>query len=368
MRDIKIETLSQIHIGNGSFLLKGNDYIADNDYFYVLNIDKLGSIIGKDPKTIQLWSDAIINGNASIFLKNRIQGYPIQDITKRRIKRIADFNTGQSTIKECMHDGIGKPYIPGSSIKGAIRTVVMSSLARKKIVQRLNKEKNIREWKKIIQGMENELLHFEAYARTGKRDTSPSSDYFRFLSTGDAFFDYGVEIAVSQINLNITEKEFLEDNKKQQIVEAIKPGVSSQFRLKIGEEFYRYSGIEDLQNLFKIINDHTYNLLCDEIDFWGRGEGSRYTGQDDYLDQLDLILDQIEACQPNECILRIGQASGWRFVTGAWLEEIDKQYFKKEIVPQCRPRNFNYVDYPFPKSRRIDSSSNVFGFVKLTVL
>ena len=32
MSDIKIETLTQIHIGNGSFLQEGNDYIVDDDY------------------------------------------------------------------------------------------------------------------------------------------------------------------------------------------------------------------------------------------------------------------------------------------------------------------------------------------------
>ena len=367
MSDIKIETLSQIHIGNGSFLQEGNDFIADDDYLYVLNTDKLGAIIGTDPMSIQLWSSAIMKGDADLFLKSRIQGYPLQDLAKRRIKRISDFNTGQSTLKECIHDGMGKPYIPGSSIKGAIRTVVMASLARKKIVQRLNKEKDSREWKKKIQSMESELLHFEAYTKTGKKDTTPSSDIFRFFSTGDAFFDNGVEIAVKQMNLNITERNSLLDNKKPQVVEAIKPGVSSHFRLKIGDDFYRYSGIEDFHHLFQMINDHTYNLLCDEIDFWAKGEGSRYTGQDDYLDQIDLILDQIEECQSDECIFRIGQASGWRFVTGAWLDDIDKHYFKNVIVPLCRPKNDRYRGYPFPKSRRIDESSNVFGFVKLKV-
>ena len=367
MSDIKIETLSQIHIGNGFFLQEGNDYIADDDYIYVLNVDKLGSIIGEDPESIQLWSDAIMNGSASMFLKNRIQGYPIHDISKRIIKRIADPKMGLNSLKECMHDGLGRPYIPGSSIKGAIRTVVMSSLARKEIVQRLNKESDRKKWKKIIQNIELELLHFETYTKKNKRDTGPSSDIFRFFSTGDAFFNNGVEIAVNQMNLNITEKESLLDKKKSQVVEAIKPGISSQFRLLIDDDFYHYSGINDISDLFKMINDHTYNLLCDEIDFWAKGTGTHYTGQDDYLDQLDIILDTIEACQPNECVLRIGQASGWRFVTGAWLEDIDKRYFKDVIVPQCRPRNFLYKDYPFPKSRRIDSFSNVFGFVKLTV-
>lgn len=368
MSEIKIETLTPIHIGNGSFLQEGNDYLIDDDYIYVLNIDKLCTLIGSDSKSIELWTDAIMNGGVNSFLGNRLKGYQYKDLSKRLIKCIDCLNKEQSTLKECMHDGMGKPYIPGSSIKGAMRTVVMASLARKKIVQRLNKEKYSWKYKEIIQGMERDLLHFEAYTRNGKRDTGPSSDFFRFLSTGDAYFENGVEIAVKQMNLNITEKKSLLDCKKQQVVEAIKSGVSSQFRLSIGEDFYNYSGINDVNDLFKRINDHTYNLLCDEIDFWARGDGSQYNGQDDYLDQLDIILDSIEECQANECILRIGQASGWRFVTGAWLEEIDKQYFNNVIVPLCRPKNDRYKGYPFPKSRRIDTSSNVFGFVKLTIV
>lgn len=368
MSDIKIETLSPIHIGNGSFLQEGNDYFSDDDYIYVLNVDKLGTIIGEDLKSIQLWSDAIMNGDVVSFLKNRLEGYQYKDLSKRQIKRIDCINKEQSTLKECMHDGLGKPYIPGSSIKGAIRTVILSSLARKEIVQRLNKESNRKRWKRIIEDIEGQLLHFEAYTKNGKKDTGPSSDIFRFLSAGDAYFDNGVEIAVKQMNLNMTEKKSLLDSKKKQVVEAIKSSVSSQFRLLIGDDFYNYSGIVDIYDLFHLINDHTYNLLCDEIDFWGKGKGGNYIGQDDYLDHLDVILDKIEACQINECILRIGQGSGWRFITGAWIEEIDKNYFKNVMVPQCRPKNFLYKEYPFPKSRRIDSSSNVFGFVKLTVL
>ena len=46
MSEIKIETLSPIHIGNGTFLQKGNDYIVEEDYIDVLSLDKLGIIIG----------------------------------------------------------------------------------------------------------------------------------------------------------------------------------------------------------------------------------------------------------------------------------------------------------------------------------
>ena len=138
--------------------------------------------------------------------------------------------------------------------------------------------------------------------------------------------------------------------------------------MKVSDDFYAKTGISDLQDFFKLINNHTYQLIYDEREFWNKGEGAGHSGQDDYLDQLEGILDVIDNCQPNECVLRMGQASGWRFITGAWLENIDKEYFKKEIVPLCRPRNNNYDKYPFPKSRRIDDASHVFGFVKLTAL
>lgn len=363
MSEIKIETLSPVHIGNGTFLQQGNDYIVEDNHINVLSLDKLGKIIGTDNTTIREWTKAIEEGNGEFFVKEKMQGHSYQEYTKRHIESLIKIDQRQNTLKECIHDGMGYPYIPGSSIKGAIRTAYFSSLAKKTIPSKLNSEENKKKWRNIIAGMEKELLHFQDGSKK-----SPANDIFKFLHTGDAYYEKGVEKVVEQINLNITKKASLLDNSKPQMVEVIRRGVSSQFRLIIKDDFYQLAKIDSIQDLLKMINDHTYNLLCDEIDFWAKGEGSSYTGQDNYLDQLDIILDKIEECQPNECILRIGQASGWRFVTGAWLEEIDRQYFKNEIVPQCRPKNFLYKNFPFPKSRRIDSSSKVFGFVKLTVL
>ena len=54
---------------------------------------------------------------------------------------------------------------------------------------------------------------------------------------------------------------------------------------------------------------------------------------------------------------------------GAWLENIDKKYFKENIVPKCRPKNnFYYKEYDFPKSRRVGDEMYLFGFVKLEML
>jgi hypothetical protein len=62
----------------------------------------------------------------------------------------------------------------------------------------------------------------------------------------------------------------------------------------------------------------------------------------------------------------LGQAIGWRFITGAWTETLDEDIFYREIVPMARFKNERYSNYVFPKSRRIDDESYVFGFLKLT--
>ena len=222
MSNIKIETLSQIHIGNGLFLQKGSDFLVDSHSLYVLNMDKLGSVIGTDEANIRGWLDAIDKGCSETFIKTRIKDMPYGRFSKRCIASNVDFDQGQNTLKEYIHDGLGRPYIPGSSIKGAIRTAILSTLAKKEITKKLEKEKDQRKWKKIIFGMESDLLHFISYDKRGKRDLSPTTDIFRFVTTGDAYFDKGVELVVKQMNLNIREQESLIDEKRQQAVETIR--------------------------------------------------------------------------------------------------------------------------------------------------
>ena len=79
---------------------------------------------------------------------------------------------------------------------------------------------------------------------------------------------------------------------------------------------------------------------------------------------MEKILAEINSCEKGkECVIRIGHASGWRFITGAWTEELEN--FHDVVIPASRPKNFNYTEYDFPKSRRIDEESDVLGFVKL---
>ena len=394
MSDIKVKTLTQVHVGNGLFLQKGNDFIVSTNgaetFVDVLSTNKIGEIIKLNDLILQEWTDAIIHDEAEAFVQKFVMSLPYEAYSKRRIKLSprVEFNKWQKTVKEQIHDGMGRPYIPGSSIKGALRTAVFSIMARPKVMPLYNKmkeeeeivlneepdkEKRKQKLNEIRRNFENAIIKMEK-TLIG----SMENDFFRFISTGDAFFPRGSEIGIREMNLNITNRSTLMDQTKSQIVEAISSNSTSSFRLTIKQDFFNKSGFKDEMNLFGRINEYTKILIQQEIDFWR--QKIDYYGQDYYIANLKKILNEVSLCRPNETVLRIGQASGWRFVTGAWLEELMKveEYnkssnkyqtvFRSMIVPKCRKERYygNYED--FPKSRRIESSSNVLGVVKLTAM
>jgi hypothetical protein len=125
--------------------------------------------------------------------------------------------------------------------------------------------------------------------------------------------------------------------------------------------------MSSLSSLFDLVNKHTRRLVNDELDYWKEVSNNNYSGADNYLESLEYILEKIEACKDGkECVLRLGHASGWRFITGAWAENMNR--FNDIVVPSARPNNHKYKEYDFPKSRRLDEDGDILGFVKLSIL
>ncbi|MCD6474474.1 MAG: type III-A CRISPR-associated RAMP protein Csm5 [Thermoplasmata archaeon] len=116
----KIETLSPIHIGSGE-KISPMEYVMDNK-FNRIDMD-------------ELFRDKEFNVNGFIE-DTRLNSFYLGDkygnIAKRHVMYSLDISkdaldhimSKKSEILEFIKTG-GKPYIPGSSIKGAIRTAIM---------------------------------------------------------------------------------------------------------------------------------------------------------------------------------------------------------------------------------------------------
>lgn len=382
MSKIKITTLTPIHIGNGVTLQYGTDFVtggiaSDDGRINVVGIidpKKVLSFIGEE--NISHWVAAIERKSSTdAIVKQFAPKASIEDYTARVIINYSEIRKND-TLKELIHDGMGKPYIPGSSIKGAIRTAILASLACKvnDVAGKIERKDKNKRSKVEAKSVEGELF--------GK---DPATDVFRFLHVGDAIFGDNYELIAQMVSINERPSKGFWDTSKQQLIETICPDDETEFQMKLLPEYYDFAKrnwaqfekkslgkmpdeMKTMATLFSLINEHTRGLIASEIKYWQDKE--QYDDSDKiavYIENMQKMLCAVNSCKAGkECVLRVGYGSGWRFITGAWTERLDN--FDSVVVWASRPGNNRYKKFDFPKSRRVDEECELLGFVKLTVL
>lgn len=379
MSKIKIETLTPVHIGSGNLLQNNADFVIErkgkDSYIHIIDERKILELIGQEH--IDDWLLNIENKEpTSALVKRFAPNSKVSDYSKQRITCYADNIKANDTLKEVIHNGLGLPYIPGSSLKGAIRTAVLSSLSgsvedKEDQIFKRNRGGEILTNRNGIRQVYADIIERELFGN------DPNSDIFRFIRIGDAYFDSDSLIATKMVNLNIRKSDDLYDDSKPQLVEAIGAEIHSFFDMHIASEYYNFvsnrfqslgtmpNDIQSLETLFMLINEHTRHLVEDEIEYW-KDVNITKSGGEDYIEEMQNILSAINACDIGKsCVLRVGHASGWRFITGGWAEKLNN--FESDIIPASRPNNNRYDEYDFPKSRRVDEDSYILGFVKLSI-
>lgn len=370
-KTVKIETLTSVHIGSGEVLQIGSDFVkgkmGDDYVLAVVSPEKVLNLIGEEH--LQDWVVAIERKESTgNVVKRFAPNAKVGDFAKRIVLEWSEAHE-RDTLKEHIHNGQGKPYIPGSSIKGAIRTAMLASLAEnvngaeRKIDASANGKK-----KANANKVEKELF-----------GSDPNNDVFRFLQVGDAYFGDCYTVSARMVNVNERTSRGFWDVSKPQLIEALCPEDETEFEMKLNIEGYNKSREEcstigrlpnimsSYGSLFEAINKHTIRLLDFELKYWKeRSDRDDSDKVECYLEKIESIKNEAQNCgKGKECVLRIGHGSGWNFITGGWARNLDN--FENIVVPVSRPNNQNYREYDFPKTRRVDDDCELLGFVKLSL-
>lgn len=370
-KTVKIETLTSVHIGSGEVLQIGSDFekgkMGDDYVLAVVSPEKVLNLIGEEH--LQDWVVAIERKESTgNVVKRFAPNAKVEDFAKRIVLEWSEAHE-RDTLKEHVHNGQGKPYIPGSSIKGAIRTAILASLAEnvngaeRKIDASANGKK-----KANANKIEKELF-----------GSDPNNDVFRFLQIGDAYFGDCYTVSARMVNVNERTSSGFWDVSKPQLIEALCPEDETEFEMKLNIEGYNKSREEcstigrlpnimsSYGSLFEAINTHTIRLLDFELKYWKeRSDRDDSDKVECYLEKIESIKNEAQNCgKGKECVLRIGHGSGWNFITGGWARNLDN--FENIVVPVSRPNNQNYREYDFPKTRRVDDDCELLGFVKLSL-
>jgi CRISPR/Cas system CSM-associated protein Csm5 (group 7 of RAMP superfamily) len=350
--NIEITVLSPLSIGAGAEKdwVKGVDFVVKDRKIYLLNLKKMIQN-GIDPQELTTF---FANKDAAGLLgkiKNKLNiiSDRIMDLPENSDNDIKSFIKNELT---------NKPIIPGSSLKGAVRSVILEYL---------------------LQGQKPKLLNEKVYFG----DSNKGDELMRFIKFSDAEFEETTLVNTKIFNLRKPNSDWLggwkhefnngttekfNPNGFNTIYEIIPPKAVSVGNIMLSKctfDKINHNNKEnkdklfDIKRLFQIINEHTTKYIDKENAFF-----RKYTTEEtkDIVKSLEQIKEQIPE-DNSVCILKMSAGSGFHSITGDWQYDDYSKTGKWE-----NGRNRDKQRY---KSRKVAIHDGVFslmGFVKLRIM
>ena len=431
--NILIETLTPVHVGSGEELKNNFDFILKGANPFVVDINQTLSVIQPDnPGLKEYLNSASLEDLVSIAGEE--YGYPLQlfdsDLTFKEknhpihsrsstisqskvrmpVKKTAfnqkirkTLNGSLETIREQIKDAFFRPYIPASSLKGALRTALWAEVLLNSSPQLIDfflKESqsnfnNSTSNRKDIKKFREDLIF-------GKE---PKQDIMRVLHISDGYFDIdNIRLGDIRVFNNMAPKAYkwrnmaynsknggnaLKNTDKWQeakgiYIEMLNAGAKAEFSFSWDEfllsnlswrnslnlkdhkhksKAFKRTELDDAkndfkditQNLFpksfmdwkKILNKHALRIVQNEVNFF-----KSYPPLLEFYKNLESKI-QTEDSSNKEgfAYLRLGWASGWTGMTGLSNSLFDKIPKLKKIVEQKNKKMKTQNLYP--KTRRL---------------
>jgi CRISPR/Cas system CSM-associated protein Csm5 (group 7 of RAMP superfamily) len=350
--DLVMQILSPVYVGAGKEKewVKGIDYFydEDNQLVYFINQEKLFQRILEKGDNLDTYFAAISKGDIKKF-----HNYIFHTL-KFKYKELSDIPplhypyTPDAEIKTCIKTALGQPYIPGSSLKGAIRSVLFhylfnqeafikntwnqlkddackleNSNDRNRAISRANSE--IQE--KVFGKIENNLMRFIRFTDAIFEQTEliPAKT-FNLHNKGnswEAWWKYSLGSGNNEPNFETDGFVFLFESYKVGSQADLRIGFADGVlnfiqsnRERIPKYVDKFVKSNALTFLFKVINDYTRKFIDKEINFFNTYKNEQTAA---ILAYWCALRDEIEKSeQPNSALLRMSSGSGFYSITGDW--------------------------------------------------
>lgn len=370
-----IKVLSPVHIGSGE-KYTASEYVnskAKTKKGNVLNIIKRMDVSKyflslDDTKKDNFLSDlSNPNFNLKDFdgkIPNTFMKYRAINKSKKEISPAQEINGAIKTLNEL--------YIPGSSIKGAIKSAILYYEFDDKMISDISR--NLLNHKGRVD--KNKYKNFMNKIFTSRNAPTPAQgDIMKFLQVSDTstiksptVYDVATVMAAFELGNN----EFYSRNKRTHertlsFFETIGIGHTLSFDINNNYDFdvFKRLGLDnkkhliDLKNIKKSAFIFSKSLINHEIEF----------AEDYNIPYLLKFYKKLEKLNTTENpVLKIGAGSGFLSTTvGLKIKKYDEKYNKNlfdKIADGTRGKNYNYS---FPKSRKITQTGGMpLGWVQLS--
>ena len=350
--NIELEVITPLSVGAGNEneWLRGADYLIENDHIYILDMEKIARL------------DIDIDQYASCLRNKEINEKSLRSLLPADLHEISVYEfdlpcDSTSPIKRFLRSQFhNNPIVPGSSIKGALRSILYKHLPHEK-------RKIITEFKK------------------------DSDNVMRYLQVGD------IEISVPTVLYNTkvfnlqnnnrtnwqggwkdrgkTQKEYNE-TAFNTLYECLPPGTKGLGSLVFPneEKFFGMLWIRDIHELLRIVNTHTSEFLDKERHFFETYDQAEGCGE--ILENIEDLIEQMPQNE-NSCIFRMSAGSGFHSITGDWkyldytLKGVHAWTEEEAGKRLCKKIDINKHKYKSRKIADCDGMLQLMGFVRMTI-
>ncbi len=378
---LQVELLTPLHIGSGTKLVNECDYfkkavsavVVDQNYLFQSLANSNEDLQALVSRTTHLSDLAKIVGEEQLGLS-----YPLKSFEKGTPLPAKEI---QAHIK----DGFFRPYIPGSSLKGAIRTVLFAEwIAQqdKATIQNALPQPPLPHQKHFLKTRAAAELSQQCFAKHAfKRSKVPNFDFLRALHVGDIIFE-AKDLTITDVRcLNLRGNPLQahwkdvgtnRDERQWQdthgiFAESLLPETHGILTLQVDNFLFENHvaiellklpsqiGLNDFQNFKQLLNHHAYQRLTQEHAFFKQyGVTSAAQVCQELLKQINTTTDA--------AYLQVGWGNGWRGITGDWMDESLEKQIRQWY-------SLGRVDKPFPKTRRLiikqGQPSLPFGWLRI---
>ncbi len=362
-----LEVCTPVHVGSGEELKQGFDFIIRESVPFVVDVEQtLNAIEAHDPRLKNFYNKADIEDLIEIageeygyelpcFSLNKEMLYPVSSSGGTR----GDFSKNQqvtyNTIREQIKDAFLKPYIPGSSLKGAIRTALLAAALPdlNNIIDNLAQNLGLQPGQ-YKQRMVNKLGNQITKQVFGSH---PQKDIMRVLHISDGYFcDSSMRLGdvriVNICNGKVKWKDMAQRTTNQRkwgqakglYTEVLTSGSKAEFSVSydqfLGSDFLSWEGdkkfsspsrvkdgIKNFKTLREVLNNHALSMIENELMFF-----KKYSLPEVCKFYSDLKL-KIQS-DKKAAYLRLSWGSGWTGMTGITDQLLNKNLALKNHVRQ----------------------------------
>lgn len=314
----KLECLTPVHIASGEELMRNIDFYSADGVTEVLD----PNLVLKHFGAFEGFAEVIRRGGGiGEFIRSRGPG-----ADGCRLCRVPGAIDAQK-LRVAIRTADGRPIIPGSSIKGALRTLLLAAWSGEggphsgkrpgPVVDAL--------WKAgyghrtSSQQLEEAVFRFK---REGMR-ANPRTDLMRTLTVSDAMFAPASLRVVSSRAVGTTRNTLT-------AAEVLEPGARALIAMRAGDPFVDERlpfphRLPDLATLAGWSHQHARHLLNGDLEYF------RSRSEDTVAQRIEEILAALERAADNAIIVRLGWGTGWRSMTGDILNADERNRVMRRV-------------------------------------